>query len=126
MQSGKTGYPLRISLLSLCNFCRQHHADNPKTACHDTFLHRLALAASANPSSKKTTQELSNNRQSVDKQGLTLDTTHQKKRRAMYTIPLKAISRVAQQQQQQQIKSVAPEHKWILLHFLCWPNSCKK
>ena len=36
----------------------------------------------------------------------------------MYTIPLKAISRVDQQQQQQQIKSVAPEHKWILLHFL--------
>ena len=98
MQSGKTGYPLRISLLSFCNFCRQHHADNPKTACHDTFLHRLALAASANPSSKIATQELSNNLQSVDKQGLTLDTTHQKK----------AISRVAQQQQ---IKSVAPEHK---------------
>ena len=43
----------------------------------------------------------------------------------MYTIPLKAISRVDQQQQQQQIKSVAPEHKWILLHFLFWPNSCK-
>ena len=42
----------------------------------------------------------------------------------MYTIPLKAISRV-DQQQQQQIKSVAPEHKWILLHFLFWPNSCK-
>ena len=116
-----------ISLLSFCNFCRQHHADNPKTACHDTFLHRLALAASANPSSKKTTQELSNNLQSVDKQGLTLDTTHthtHKKRKAMYTIPLKAISRV-DQQQQQQIKSVAPEHKWILLHFLFWPNSCK-
>ena len=63
----------------------QHPAKNFKTACHDTFLHRLALAASANPSSKKTTQELSNNLQSVDKQGLTLDTTRQKKREEQCT-----------------------------------------